>query len=170
MVLHSLHTPNGLTLVSGILAPVKIQKSVVTVQRSSWEPTKNNQLCTVHDNFAHRLSINIKTTICGFISAQMGVALVFIFQKSSPNKVHYGCLTGGRFQSFNLIFYSQLNVKLQGKIDKEKIGAFGTTFIAKICDSPWSSFIFLLSKVLEVRVEKNCKVHFQLSPSVQKSR
>jgi hypothetical protein len=48
---------------------------------------------------------------------------------------------------FNLIFYSQANVKLQGKFDKQKNGALGTTIIAKICHSPWSSFIFLLSKV-----------------------
>jgi hypothetical protein len=46
-----------------------------------------------------------------------------------------------------LFFYSQANVKLQGKIDKPKIGASGTTIIAKICDSPWSSSVFLLSKV-----------------------
>jgi hypothetical protein len=50
-------------------------------------------------------------------------------------------------KALNLIFYSQPNVKLQGKIDKQKIGAFGTTFIAKNCDSSWSSFVFLLSKV-----------------------
>jgi hypothetical protein len=38
----------------------------------------------------------------------------------------------------------------------QKIGAFDTTFIAKICHSPWSSFVFLLSKVLEVRAEFFC--------------
>jgi hypothetical protein len=46
-----------------------------------------------------------------------------------------------------LIFYSQPNVKLQGKIDKQKIGAFGTTIIAKIGHSIWLSSVFLLSKV-----------------------
>jgi hypothetical protein len=53
-------------------------------------------------------------------------------------------MTGELFQ---FGFLHTRNVQLQEKFDKQKIGAFGTTFIAKICHSPWSSFIFLLSKV-----------------------
>jgi hypothetical protein len=40
-----------------------------------------------------RITITIDTTIHGFLSAQIGVAVVFIFQK-----FHYGCLTSDLFQ------------------------------------------------------------------------
>jgi hypothetical protein len=93
----------------------------------------------------HRLSITIDTTIRGFLSAQIDVAVIFIFQK-----FHFKQGSLRLFDRWSVsiwIFYLQPNVKLQEKIDKQKIGAFGTTFIAKICHSPWSSSVFLLSKV-----------------------